>query len=128
MARHKSDKYQISHMVKQIDEYLLHITGQGLRPILKECFLLNEWDEKYVYQMAAKEGNEELSNSINKIVTMKEIFLERELDDPNIKPAGVIFSLKQLGWKDVNGISIEKSGAAMDLVKSIEEMRNANKS
>lgn len=128
MARPKKPKYELDFMVKQIDEYLEHINKAGLRPIVKECFLLNDWDEEYTYALVRNDETGKLSQSINKIVLHKEIFLERKLDDPNIKPAGIIFSLKQLGWKDVNGLSIEKTSGISDLVDSIEKAKDESKS
>jgi len=128
MARPKQDKYKLEYMLDKINEYLELCIKTDSMPISKECFLNNGWEVDYVYQLSTKEGYELLSSAIKKITDLKSIYIEKKLLDPNIKPAGMIFLLKQLGYKDVNGIEIEKSSGVMDLVKSIQEMKNENKS
>jgi hypothetical protein len=92
-GRPKKPKYTIKRMVRIIDEY----TDNAPIPILKECCLNNNWNYDYVMELERK--HKELSQSIKRLKTQKEVFLEKMLysGDNN---AGYIFSLKQLGWRD----------------------------
>ena len=73
-------------------------------PILAEFAYKNHIDRTQLYQY------EELTHAIKECVTKKEAGLEKLMLSgmPHIA-SGCIFSLKQLGWKDVQ--SIEHSGS-----------------
>ena len=109
MGRPKKPKYNIKHMIKTIDEY----TSKTMIPILKECCYNNDWNYDYVDQLKRK--HEDLSLSIKRLMTKKEVILEQMLYSGQ-NNTGYIFSLKQLGWKvkqDMNisggmDITIEK--------------------
>lgn len=93
MGRPKKEKYVIEKMVKQIKRY----TDETVIPILKECCFENDWCYDYVMQL--QRDNPVLSQSIRRLLTKKEIQLEKALYAGENNSA-FVFSLKQLGWKD----------------------------
>jgi len=95
MARPKSDKYVISTMTKIIDDY----TNKTDLPILKEVTYMNNW--LYEYVMELQRGSEELSYSIKRLLCKKEVELERGGLKEKYNKTMAVFSLKQLGWRDV---------------------------
>lgn len=96
MARPKKKKYELKYLCKLIDEY----TDNTEIPILKEVCYKNGLNYSYVMQMRAKQENEELSNSIKRLLDKKESQLERLGLTGKIDRGMAIFSLKQLGWRD----------------------------
>ena len=87
-------KYNQDEMIDIIELYI----EETELPIFKEVCYKNNWYDKYVYEMAQK--NEDLSNSIKKLIAKKEVELERGGITGRYNPTMAIFSLKQLGWKD----------------------------
>jgi len=94
MARPK--KYFIEKMIPIIDKYIKDTE----MPIVKELCFLNDWNYKRIYMMARLPENEELSDRLDKLISKKEVFLEKGLLSGHLKPAPAIFSLKQLGWRE----------------------------
>jgi len=82
-------------------------------PIVSEFAYLNGLNRTSVYEI------EELSDAIKKLVSKKEVALERLglSGAPNVSPMA-IFSLKQLGWKDKQ--EIEHSGG-LDMTSMSQE-------
>ena len=94
MARGRPPKYDTEEIIDIIEKY---IEDTDL-PIFKEVCYLNNWDDKYVYALGRK--NEDLSHCIKKMSNKKEVELERGGLTGKYNPTMVVFSLKQLGWKD----------------------------
>ena len=92
-GRPKKVKYTIKTMVRKIYEY----TEKAQLPILKECCFQNDWNYDYVMQL--QRDNPVLSQSIRRLLTKKEIMLEKGLY-AGANNTGFVFGLKQLGWKD----------------------------
>lgn len=92
-GRIKNPKYKLKSMVRKIDEY----TENTTLPILKECCFENKWS--YDYVMELQRENPLLSQSIRRLLTKKEIALEKGLYS-GVNNTGMVFGLKQLGWKD----------------------------
>lgn len=92
-GRPKKPKYTIKTMVRKIYEY----TEKTQLPILKECCFQNDWNYDYVMQL--QRDNPVLSQSIRRLLTKKEIMLEKGLY-AGANNTGFVFGLKQLGWKD----------------------------
>lgn len=136
MGRPKKPIYEIPYMLKQIEKYLMdcnvdgsQYTKSGQRkplriPIMKECCLKNGWNYDYVYELAREKENSELMDAINELIGWKEILLEQGMLYGTIKHGAAIFSLKQLGWRDNQNISIQKAEDVEDdeLTKSLEEI------
>lgn len=93
MARPKSDKYD--NLKSDIIEY----TNTAEYPILKELCYQKHYNYDYVMQL--QRNDEELSQSIKELLYKKESYLEREGIKGNIAQTMAVFTLKQLGWKDV---------------------------
>ena len=93
MARPKSDKYD--NLKSDIIEY----TNTTEYPILKELCYQKHYNYDYVMQL--QRNDEELSQSIKELIYKKESYLEREGIKGNIAQTMAVFTLKQLGWKDV---------------------------
>ena len=91
-----TDKYNIENMCKKIDEYI-NKNKNGV-PILKECCLLNDWPYDYVMQLQRE--NPLLAQSTKKLLSWKEVNLEKFALTGKVEKTMAIFSLKQLGWKD----------------------------
>lgn len=89
----RNGKYKISRMIKKIREY----TDKSDFPILKECCVQNDWDYDYFLQL--QRNHEVLCREARRLLAIKEIKLEKALLTGQ-NNTGVIFSLKQLGWKD----------------------------
>lgn len=94
MARGRPPKYDIEYIIETMDRYI----EETELPIFKEVCYLNNWNTKYIYELGSK--NEELSDTIKKLSDKKEVVLERGGLIGKYNPTMVVFSLKQLGWKD----------------------------
>ena len=94
MARGRPPKYDIEYIIETMDRYI----EETELPIFKEVCYLNNWNSKYIYELGGK--NEELSDTIKKLSDKKEVVLERGGLIGKYNPTMVVFSLKQLGWKD----------------------------
>ena len=94
MARGRPPKYDVEDIIEIMDRYI----EETELPIFKEVCYLNNWNSKYIYELGSK--NEELSDTIKKLSDKKEVVLERGGLIGRYNPTMVVFSLKQLGWKD----------------------------
>lgn len=92
-AKGKNNKYRIPKMIKIIRKY----TEEAEIPILKECCNLNDWDYDYVIKLQRE--NEDLCRETRRLLAHKEVKLEKALYT-GVNNTGIIFSLKQLGWKN----------------------------
>lgn len=133
-GRPKQPKYEIPYMIEQIQKYLRECNVDGSQytksgqrkplriPILKECCLKNSWSYDWVIEM--QRNNEDLNDAIRELLGWKEILLEQGMLYGTIKHGAAIFSLKQLGWRDNQSISINKMEEVEDdeLTKSLEEI------
>lgn len=102
-------KYNADKMTKILKEY----TTNTEIPILKEACYQNGWNDRYIYELAAK--SESLSEAINSLLMKKESQLERLGLQGKIDRGVAIFSLKQLGWKDSQ--QIDHSGSVNIVVQ-----------
>ncbi|MDD3085380.1 MAG: hypothetical protein PHU32_05850 [Candidatus ainarchaeum sp.] len=98
-------KYNIDEMVDIIERY----TDDTEIPILKEVAYQNYWN--YDTIMKYQRVNENLMQSIKRLLNKKESQLERKGLNKEIDRTVAIFSLKQLGWKDRQEISFEEEQA-----------------
>ena len=133
-GRPKQPKYEIPYMIEQIQKYLRECNVDGTQytksgqrkplriPILKECCLKNNWSYDWVIEM--QRNHEDLNDAIRELLGWKEILLEQGMLYGTIKHGAAIFSLKQLGWRDNQSISINKTEDIEDdeLTKSLEEI------
>lgn len=94
-------KYNIDEMVDIIERY----TDDTEIPILKEVVYQNYWN--YDTIMKYQRVNENLMQSIKRLLNKKEAQLERKGLNKEIDRTVAIFSLKQLGWKDRQEISFD---------------------
>jgi hypothetical protein len=98
-------KYNIDEMVDIIERY----TDDTEIPILKEVAYQNYWN--YDTIMKYQRVNENLMQSIKRLLDKKEAQLERKGLNKEIDRTVAIFSLKQLGWKDRQEISFGEEQA-----------------
>ena len=118
MARPKSNKYKIKDMVKIIIEYTDNTKLPDI-PILKEICVENDWN--YDYIMKLQRNNDELRQSIKRLLMKKEVLLEKGMTGGQLVASASIFSLKQLGWRDEAKIEILEQEAEEDeLSKAIK--------
>lgn len=68
-------------------------------PILAEFCYLNDIRRTFLYE------NQLMSNAIKKLIEKKESQLERKALNKEIDKTMAIFSLKQLGWKDIQEVN-----------------------
>lgn len=94
MARGRPLKYDVNEIIEIMDRYI----EETELPIFKEVCYLNNWNSKYIYELGSK--NEDLSDTIKKLSDKKEAELEKGGITGKYNPTIVVFSLKQLGWKD----------------------------
>lgn len=111
MARPKSNKYKIKDMVKKINEYTDNTKLPDI-PILKEICVENDWN--YDYIMKLQRNNDELRQSIKRLLMKKEVLLEKGMTGGQLVASASIFSLKQLGWRDEAKIEILEQEAEED--------------
>lgn len=110
-------KYNIDFMIKQVNEYIER-NKRGL-PILKEVCLENEWDYDYVMQLQRE--HKELSQATKRLLSLKEIKLEKGALLGKIDKTMAIFSLKQLGWKDRNEHDINMGSGKDELADFLND-------
>lgn len=79
-------------ILKLLDEYI----EKTDIPILVEFCYLNNIRRQFLYE------NKLMTDSIKRLIEKKEAQLERKALNKEIEKTMAIFSLKQLGWKDVN--------------------------
>ena len=118
MARPKTNKYKIKEMVQKINNYTDNIKLPDI-PILKEICVENDWN--YDYIMKLQRDNEELRQSIKRLLMKKEVLLEKGMTGGQLVASASIFSLKQLGRRDEAKIEIlEQETEEDELSKAIK--------
>ena len=93
-------KFNVKDLVAAADVYLKNTP----LPIVAEFALQQGITRPYLYELAQAEkeaGRPELSDAIKKITDTKAVVLEKGALLGKFNPSMAIFSLKQLGWKDV---------------------------
>lgn len=80
-------------------------------PIVSEFAYLNNCARQYLYELP------ELTDTIKELITKKEAQLEKLALTGKINHTMAIFSLKQLGWKDVQDINANVSANAEVVIK-----------
>jgi hypothetical protein len=117
---HKFENPQ--QMLDSIEEYLDMIENSGSSYFTKSGEM--RWiDKKFVtlpglarflgfnsteaFMRYAYSENTEMKHVVRTAITYIEDFLQQKLIDPDFKPQGVIFLLKQLGYKDESSLSID---------------------
>ena len=113
-------KYNIDEMVDIIERY----TDDTEIPILKEVAYQNYWN--YDTIMKYQRVNENLMQSIKRLLDKKEAQLERKGLNKEIDRTVAIFSLKQLGWKDRQEISFGEEQADEINIKVIKSTKEDN--
>jgi len=84
-------KYTDVQLIDMLEKY----TKKTDIPILSEFAHLNNINRSYLYSL------DPLKDTIKKLIDKKEAQLERKALDKEINVTMAIFSLKQLGWKDM---------------------------
>lgn len=118
MARPSTGKY--NNLIKDIREY----TDNNEYPILKELCYLKDYNYDTVMKM--QRDNEELMQSIKRLLCKKEAYLEKEGVKGNINSTMAVFSLKQLGWRDKQDDTEEERDIknAQDIIVKIRKAAN----
>ena len=88
--------YDIDLMIQQIEDYLAE-KEKGF-PILKECCLQYGWS--YDTFMRLQRENPDLREAAERLLMTKEVALEKGGLLGKFDRTVVVFSLKQLGWRD----------------------------
>lgn len=109
MARPVSGKYVQEEMCERLNDYTDTCIRKKKVPILKEVVVKMGWNYDTVMGLERKEGWEQLSEAINRLVNTKEYMLERLALDGKITNTMAVFSLKQLGWKDQQTMDVQSS-------------------
>lgn len=110
--------YNVNEIIEKIDKYI----EETELPIFKEVCYLNNWNSRYLWELASK--NEELTDTIKKLTDKKEVELEKGGLSGKYVSTMAVFSLKQLGWKDRYEKIEEKSNA--DNTIKVEVVNNGN--
>ena len=111
-GRPRSGKYNISDMVKIIDDY----TDNTGIPILKEICYQQKWCYEYITQLQRE--NEQLALSIKRLLCKKESQLERKGLSGEIDKTMAVFSLKQLGWRD----QVETNATVTSTIRIVDDV------
>lgn len=92
----KNTKERNNEILAKLEKYI----NETNIPIVAEFAYLNKIRRQFLYE------NKELSDAIKTLIDKKEAQLERGGLDKTIDKTMAIFSLKQLGWKDVQEVSV----------------------
>lgn len=101
----KQEKYK--NIKDKLDQYI----KETEIPIISEFAYLNNYSRQYLYTI------EEIQDSIKRLISKKEAQLEKLALTGKINHTMAIFSLKQLGWKDVQDINANVSANAEVIIK-----------
>ena len=114
MARPSTGKYD--NLVKDIKEY----TKNTDYPILKELCYKKHYN--YDVIMAKQRDDEELCQSIKELLYKKEAYLEYNGVHGKLSNTMAVFTLKQLGWRDLVEINNRTEISKLDeLLKEIKK-------
>lgn len=113
-GRPPKPKYELEFMLGVLEKY----TQEAKLPILKEVCYLNDWDYDYVTELARERP--ELSLSIKKLLGKKEVVLEKGGLTGKFNHTMVIFSLKQLGWRDVIETKVTNNGMLKEITECLK--------
>ncbi len=96
-----------------LSKLLIYIRDTPI-PIIAEFAAQNQLHRQQLYDM------EELSDALKACVFKKEAALEREALNGNVNCTMAIFSLKQLGWKDIQGRELSAPGGGPIVISSTD--------
>ena len=120
LLKNGKEKYNIKDMCKTIDSYVNKCKRDPDKlafPILKEICVEKYWCYDYVMQLEREE--EELSQSIKRLLDLKEARLEMNGVFDNYNARMAVFSLKQLGWKD--NMEVSANDKALEVMKEFND-------
>ena len=86
--------------VDEINRKLIKYINETDIPIVAEFAYQNDIRRTFLYENAV------LSDTIKKLIDKKEAQLERKALDKEIDKTMAIFSLKQLGWRDIQEVNV----------------------
>jgi N-glycosylase/DNA lyase len=92
----KNSKAKNEDILRKLDKYI----NETDIPILAEFCYLNNIRRQFLYE------NKLMSDSIKKLIEKKESQLERKALNKEIEKTMAIFSLKQLGWRDIQEMNV----------------------
>lgn len=115
-GRGRPPKVNIEDLINDAEKYIKTADP----PIIAEYAHLHGITRCYLYQLA--ESNPDLSNTIKMISEAKEIKLEKNALIGRYQHTMAIFSLKQLGWRDVQDVVDEKALQKLDDI--LGELKN----
>ena len=111
--------YHPEEMIEIIEKY----TEETELPILKEVCYLNNWN--YDTVMRLQRENELLYQSIKRLLAKKEVVLEKKGLDGSMNKSMAMFSLKQLGWRDRQEVTVNTDDENKNLMAEfLEGVRN----
>ena len=107
-GRKPSGKYNTAEMAEIINKY----TDEAELPILKEVCYLNSWYYVYLTELQEKENelpieDRLLTLSIKRLLSKKEVELEKGALIGKYQQTMAVFSLKQLGWRDKQDVEVD---------------------
>ena len=115
-GRGRPPKVNIDDLINDVDAYI----KKAEPPIVAEYAHLHGITRQRLYQLA--EEHKELFDTIKRISEAKEIKLEKNALNGKYQHTMAIFSLKQLGWRDVQDVIDEKALQKLDDI--LGELKN----
>lgn len=86
--------YKVEHIVQEMQKFI----DKSPIPMLTECCFINNWNYKYILEIALKAP--EVRNEIDRMKLKQETMVTKGLLSGKIPPTSGIFQLKRLGATD----------------------------
>lgn len=113
-------KYQPKELQIAVDKYFDKCAEQNIRPtVTRLCLELGFSSRQSIYDYKNRNNNQDSACIIKTALLKCQAYLDDQLLNPKVSSAGVIFALKQHGWKDKT--EIEHSTGNLDSLKRIAE-------
>lgn len=113
-------KYQPAELQVAIDKYFDKCAQEDKRPTVTAlAYDLGFAERASVYNYQKRNKNQESAHIMKRAVLVCQMYLDSQLLNPKVSSAGVIFALKQHGWKDKT--EIEHSVGNIDNLKRTTE-------
>lgn len=114
------EKYSPKFRIQLLNKFLNYIKRTQI-PIIQEFCYKHNIPKSSIYEF------DEFSEPLKMCIAKKEANLEKLGLKNKLNPTVTIFSLKQLGWKDTNTITINKTNYSDDDIDKMLEDEESDK-
>lgn len=120
-------KYEPKELQIAVDKYFTKCHNNDVRPtVTRLCLELGFSSRQSIYDYKNRNNNQQSACIIKKALLQCQAYLDDQLLNPKVSSAGVIFALKQHGWKDKTEIdhtvrNLDSLKRVTENIKKIEE-------